>query len=231
MMKFSQPCSTIVKQFAHAQDMCVSPKKSKQNQHLKNHYATLGDVAAAIGPAMEDAGLIMIQSPTHEAGQAPNVMLMETRIIHVATGEWLSDICQIPLAKNDAQGFGSTLTYARRYARVSIFGLTMDDDDGNKSVRSAADCRRSIEAAKDKDEVDAIYRAACELFRSDKASLRIVEDARASKIVELKNAEARPFNPGKPANAKRGKATVQVAPDDIQPQDVPPQQSDVEEDF
>lgn len=41
MMKFSQPCSTIVKQFAHAQDMCVSPKKSKQNQHLKNHYSTL----------------------------------------------------------------------------------------------------------------------------------------------------------------------------------------------
>lgn len=106
----------------------------------------------------------------------------------------------------------------------------MDDDDGNKSVRSAADCRKSIEAAKDKDEVDAIYRAASELFRFDKASLRIVEDARANKIVELKNAEARPFNPGKPANARRGKATVQVAPDDVQPQDVPPK-PEIEEDF
>ncbi|BEH84572.1 hypothetical protein [Klebsiella phage phiKp_7-2] len=229
-MKFSQPCGVIVKQFAHAQDMCVSPKKSKQNQHLKNHYATLGDVAAAIGPAMEDAGLIMIQSPTHEPGQPANVLLMETRIIHTDSGEWLSDVCQIPLAKTDSQGFGSALTYARRYARVAIFGLTMDDDDGNKSVRSAADCRRSIEAAKDKDEVDAIYRAASELFRNDKASLRIVEDARASKIVELKNAEARPFNPGKPANARRGKATVQVAPDDVQPQDVPPK-PEIEEDF
>lgn len=38
----------------------------------------------------------------------------------------------MPLAKADPQGAGSAITYARRYALVSMLGLNVDeDDDGN----------------------------------------------------------------------------------------------------
>ncbi|UGO51895.1 recombination protein [Klebsiella phage vB_KaeS_Diencephalon] len=232
-MQFSQPSSQIMKHFAEAQALCVSPTKSKQNTHLKNHYATIDDVLNAIGPSMENSGLIAIQSPTYQPGQPANVMLMETTIIHVPSGEWMKDICQIPLAKNDAQGFGSTVTYARRYSLVAIFGLKMNDDDGNKSVRTAADCSRSIEQAATIEDVNGIARAAAELFANDKASLRIVENARAKRVVELKNANAKPFNPGKPDKARKG--SVKVAAADEAPQNAEPQppvnNGPIEEDF
>lgn len=229
-MEFSKPCSLIMKHFAVAQSLCVSPTKSKQNTHLKNHYSTIDDVINAIGPAMEDSGLIVVQSPTHEPNQASNVMLMETTIIHVSSGEWMKDVVQLPLAKSDAQGFGSTVTYARRYALTAIFGLKMNDDDGNKSTRTAADCRRSIEEAQTKDDVDGIYRAASGLFSGDRASLRIVEDARAKRLIELKNANAKTFTPGKPEKAKRGSVTV--APAEEAQQNVAPDNGPIEnEDF
>ena len=37
------------------------------------------------------------------------------------------------LGKNDMQALGSAITYARRYALVSMLGLEQDDDDGNKA--------------------------------------------------------------------------------------------------
>ncbi len=41
----------------------------------------------------------------------------------------------VPANKNDAQGFGSALTYARRYALVTAFGVPVEDDDGNAAAR------------------------------------------------------------------------------------------------
>jgi hypothetical protein len=44
----------------------------------------------------------------------------------------------VPANKNDAQGFGSALTYARRYALQTAFGVPTEDDDGNAASRSTA---------------------------------------------------------------------------------------------
>jgi hypothetical protein len=37
----------------------------------------------------------------------------------------------MPLAKNDPQGYGSALTYARRYGLAAIVGVCPEDDDAN----------------------------------------------------------------------------------------------------
>jgi hypothetical protein len=43
--------------------------------------------------------------------------------------------CKVPLilSKNDMQGLGSAITYARRYGLVSMLGIIQEDDDGNKA--------------------------------------------------------------------------------------------------
>jgi type II secretory pathway component GspD/PulD (secretin) len=46
------------------------------------------------------------------------------------SGEWLqSDPFTLRATKNDAQGTGSAVTYARRYSLSSILGVAWDDDD------------------------------------------------------------------------------------------------------
>jgi hypothetical protein len=42
----------------------------------------------------------------------------------------------VPAANNNAQGFGSALTYARRYALVTAFGVPVEDDDGNAAAKA-----------------------------------------------------------------------------------------------
>jgi hypothetical protein len=42
----------------------------------------------------------------------------------------------VPASKQDAQGFGSALTYCRRYSLMAAFGVPAEDDDGNAAVQS-----------------------------------------------------------------------------------------------
>ena len=50
--------------------------------------------------------------------------------------------------KNNAQGQGSVITYARRYQLASLFGITSDeDDDGNKASENAPSYKQRIDDA------------------------------------------------------------------------------------
>jgi hypothetical protein len=41
----------------------------------------------------------------------------------------------LPVSKQDAQGYGSAMTYARRYGWMAVTGIAPEDDDGNAAVR------------------------------------------------------------------------------------------------
>ena len=64
---------------------------------------------------------------------------MTTLLLHVS-GQWIkSDVMTMPVTKRDAQGFGSALSYARRYSLLALAGVTGDDDDdGNGAVAQPA---------------------------------------------------------------------------------------------
>jgi hypothetical protein len=51
--------------------------------------------------------------------------------MHADSGEWISSTTVIPLPKNDPQGMGSAITYARRYSLCAMLGIITEDDDGN----------------------------------------------------------------------------------------------------
>lgn len=106
--------------------------KDKLNPHFKSKYADIGSVIDAIKPVLAKYDLGFTQHPQpSEAG-----VIIET-VLHHGGGDSLSmGVLFVPANKNDAQGFGSALTYARRYALMTAFGVPAEDDDGNAAAKA-----------------------------------------------------------------------------------------------
>lgn len=94
-------------------------------------YADLTAVIAAIKPALIRNGLFFTQHPVPSEGG----VTVETHLHHAGGEHMMLGALFVPANKNDAQGFGSALTYARRYALVTAFGVPVEDDDGNAAAR------------------------------------------------------------------------------------------------
>lgn len=111
----------------------------------KYKYADLTSVIEAIKPALIKHSLFFTQHPEpHEKG-----VCIET-ILHHAGGEHFSlGKLFVPAKNQDAQGFGSALTYARRYALVTAFGVPVEDDDGNAASKAPAPAKQDVIAPAD----------------------------------------------------------------------------------
>lgn len=107
-------------------------RKDGKNPMYKSQYATLDSVLDAVRQPLLDAGILLMQPPvdTGERLEKP-CATVKTQLIHAESGESLEILTTIPLAKNDAQGYGSAVTYARRYALMGLLGIAPEDDDGN----------------------------------------------------------------------------------------------------
>lgn len=106
--------------------------KDANNPHFKTKYADLPAVIAAIKPALIKHNLAF----TQPCDPSPEGVTVRT-LLHHASGETLDlGSLFVPANKKDAQGFGSALTYARRYALISAFGVPTEDDDGNAAAAS-----------------------------------------------------------------------------------------------
>jgi hypothetical protein len=76
-------------------------------------------------PVLNSNGLLLLQLPTTVGGEPA----LRTSIVHEETGESIEDTMLLVLAKDDPQGQGSAITYARRYALMAALGLVADEDD------------------------------------------------------------------------------------------------------
>ena len=103
--------------------------KGSENPFFKSKYASLESVYEAIGTSIEDAGLCVLQAPDTLEGNP----VLTTRITHIESGETVISNMPLLLTKQDSQGLGSAITYARRYSICAIFGILQEDDDGNKA--------------------------------------------------------------------------------------------------
>ena len=90
---------------------------------MKYKFAPLDKVLDAARPALRDNGLAMSQTPSTAEG-------VTTTIFH-ESGQWMTfEPLLIHPAGGTPQNVGSAITYARRYAILSILGLATEDDDG-----------------------------------------------------------------------------------------------------
>jgi hypothetical protein len=129
-MKTSESILKLLAAFAQAQGEIGNAHKDAKNPHFGSQYADLASVVDAIRPAASKHGLAFLQHGTLVEG---NRLQLITRIVH-ESGEWLEDEMLMPVAKVDPQGFGSAMTYARRYALQAIFGVAPAEDDGNAAT-------------------------------------------------------------------------------------------------
>ena len=103
--------------------------KAGANPHFRSSYARLEDAWGAAREALAEHGLSVTQWPdAAESGW----LAVSTRIMH-SSGQWLQSTLTLPLdttgSKNPAQQYGSTQTYAQRYAFMAALGLPPVDDD------------------------------------------------------------------------------------------------------
>lgn len=131
-MNSSPTISSLAAALAKAQPLIEGASKDKTNPHFKSKYADLASVAEAIAGPIAANGLSYVQT-SHDRDHAAAI---ETLILHTS-GEWLGcGVVAVPVSKGDAQGFGSALTYARRYSLSAAFGVVPEDDDGNAAARA-----------------------------------------------------------------------------------------------
>lgn len=113
-----------------AQKEMQTPKKGSVNPFFKNKYADLNDVLEAVVPALNNNGIVLLQPLIYIEGKN----FVKTVLMH-ESGEVFESFAEIFCAKqNDAQSYGSGISYARRYALSSICGIGSEDDDGQKAV-------------------------------------------------------------------------------------------------
>ena len=120
--------ATFAKAFVAAQKGIESIKKGVDNAHFKTKYADLAGVTGAIIPAMNGAGIGVIQLPEFD-GEWVSVT---TTLMH-ESGASVTGTLRLRPSKADPQGVGSAITYGRRYSLLAMTGAAPEDDDGNSA--------------------------------------------------------------------------------------------------
>jgi hypothetical protein len=110
---------------------------NRENPYFKAKFADLDAILSAARPALKRNKLTFLQQiRINEEG-----MTILHSILGHASGQWIESRNRIIPTKNDPQTFGSTLSYLKRYAAVSLLGITIshdkDDDDAEKDMADA----------------------------------------------------------------------------------------------
>lgn len=107
--------------------------KTHTNPAFRSKYAGLDACIEAVLDALNNNGIFLMQ-PTHECEGG---VIVETLFIHESGEQMSSGKLHVPATKLDAQGYGSALTYARRYSLMTACGIAPEDDDGNAASKPA----------------------------------------------------------------------------------------------
>jgi hypothetical protein len=121
----------LAKAFIAAQLAMESVRKAAVNTFFSTNekqarYAELSDVLDAVLPALNAAGVGVIQFPAFDG----TMVSITTTLIHEG-GSSVTSTLHLRPSKLDPQGVGSAITYGRRYSVLAITGTAPEDDDGN----------------------------------------------------------------------------------------------------
>jgi hypothetical protein len=192
MNTFNKVAAALVK----AQKEFGPALKSSTNPHFKNRYADLAACVEAVVEALNNNGIAL----TQRVSSYDNGVIVETVFIH-ESGEVINcGQLQVPATKQDAQGYGSALTYARRYSLMAACGIAPEDDDGNAASRRPSapaqpiaditDHLSAIEASASSDDLAKAYSAAYEACQGNQQLQAKVIAAKKARIERAKKEKA-----------------------------------------
>lgn len=107
--------------------------KTSSNPHFRTKYADLSACIEAVIDGLNNNGIYLMQL----TDESDTGIKIQTVFIHESGEQMSSGWLFVPAAKHDPQGFGSALTYARRYSIMVACGIAPADDDGNAASKPA----------------------------------------------------------------------------------------------
>jgi len=132
----SQEITELAEAMIQVQQTLSPALKDAENTFTNSRYATLHSVMNACRDALLEHGIWLTQYPV---SVEVNQLGLVTKIVHAETGQWQASLLTMPLPKNDPQGYGSAMTYARRYGLSALIGIvTENDDDGEMASQQSA---------------------------------------------------------------------------------------------
>ena len=147
-MNQSQDISELSRAMLQIQKNLLPALKDATNPFTRSNYATLNSVMESCRSELLSHGIWLTQLPCPAPVElGAGHIGLETRLIHAESGQWISSLAVIPLPKNDPQGMGSAITYARRYSLCAMLGIVTEDDDGEGAKigsKSASSQKRGI---------------------------------------------------------------------------------------
>ena len=132
----------IASAFVKAQQAFQPALKTATNPHFKSKYADLSACVEAVIDALNANGIALMQ----HSSESESGVIVETVFLHESGEELRSGKLHVPASKNDPQGYGSALTYARRYSLMAACGIAPEDDDGNGAQKGAQVARNEQRA-------------------------------------------------------------------------------------
>ena len=190
-MNKSESIAGLAAALAKAQGAMKGAIKDSANPFFKSKYADLASVVDAIRAAFSANGLSYIQ--TVEPSDKDEVRV-ETTLLH-SSGEWIScGVLSLPVSKVDAQGYGSALTYARRYSLSAAVGVAPEDDDGNaasiakpKPTMDCTDHISAFQAAATLDDLQTAFKTAYKAAQTgqDSMAMATLTNAKNKRKTEL----------------------------------------------
>lgn len=198
----SESVKELATALAKAQGEIKGAIKDSANPFFKSKYADLANVVEAIREPFAKNGLSYIQRVEPSDKEEIRV---ETVILH-ASGEWFGcGWLSLPVSKADAQGYGSAMTYARRYSLSAAAGVAPEDDDGNAAAKAApknknkagmeesvkADFLAAIESASTSEELQGIWKKAASVAKDaeDRSAHEILKEAAMKRAEQMKAKE------------------------------------------
>lgn len=135
----SETIGAISTALASFQGELKQAKKESSNPHFGSKYADLATVWDTIRAPLAKNALSVVQMTDYAGGD----LTLRSRLLH-KSGEWFESTYPIAPERKTPQGYGSAMTYARRYTLAALLGVSQDDDDGEASmVRAPAKPKES----------------------------------------------------------------------------------------
>lgn len=186
--------------FVKAQKGFAPALKTSTNPHFKSRYADLSACVEAVIDSLNENGIGLVQK-THQDERGVTV---ETLFVHESGESMSGGTLHVPAAKQDPQGYGSALSYARRYSLMAACGIAPEDDDGNAASKAPQQRQAApkptpvpaaptasipalvaaMEAAGSMEELQATFKSAWKESKGD-ASVKASYDSLKSKLTSL----------------------------------------------
>ncbi len=147
----SEQINELAEALAKAQGAMAGAKKDEENPFYKKNYADLASVWNAAREPLSENGLSVIQNVRSD--KDGNVFVV-SMMMH-KSGQWIDSRMPVKPVKNDMQGLGAAISYARRYllsAQAGVYQVDIDadEDQGGGDKKGDEVIKTKIQTEKEK---------------------------------------------------------------------------------